>query len=342
MKKQFLLLYTLLFSITGFAQQEPLFTQYKILGYTINPAMAGSQEMQELRLGYRSQWRNFPGAPTTATISFQGAMDEKSAGGILAFTDIMGPTQRSGLQLSYAFHVPIGQPGISGQTKLSFGLGGKVLQYHFRAESTYFQDRSDPAIMEAAQGMVIGDAAFDAVAPSPRLLVSDQTAGDKKIIAVELNSGDRTVFSSPSRGLGEAFDYPKLLVLDAVRNRLLVADSASKNYLIAADLDSGDRSRFSEVEQSGDPIFYPGQADSMVLDSRRDRLLLTGHSEFGIAAVDLSDGHRSKLSTQNLWVRSFGIAFDAKRDVLWVYDPKLTAVFAVEMESGVQVLATRQ
>ena len=222
MKKQFLFLYTLLFSITGFAQQEPLFTQYKILGYTINPAMAGSQEMQELRLGYRSQWRNFPGAPTTATISFQGAMDEKSAGGILAFTDIMGPTQRSGLQLSYAFHVPIGQPGISGQTKLSFGLGGKVLQYHFRAESTYFQDRSDPAIMEAAQGMVIGDAAFGAYLyndrffagfSAPNILQSDFYTGVS-------SANSRSVISRLYRHyfafFGYRFDYSQLSIEPSV------------------------------------------------------------------------------------------------------------------------------
>ncbi|RMG29024.1 MAG: type IX secretion system membrane protein PorP/SprF [Bacteroidetes bacterium] len=139
-----------------FGQQEPLFAQYKTNAFLLNPAVAGSSERHELRINYRRQWSRFPGAPETAIISYHGSVDVKNAVGLLAFNDALGPTKRSGLQFAYAFHIPIGMK----EDKLALGMAAKMMQYRFDSEGVYFQDPSDAAIAEAAQGLMVGDVAF--------------------------------------------------------------------------------------------------------------------------------------------------------------------------------------
>ncbi|MEZ4775775.1 MAG: type IX secretion system membrane protein PorP/SprF [Bacteroidia bacterium] len=154
--------FLLLFSLEIKAQQEPLFSQYRINAFVINPAVAGTSELHELRLNFRSQWRQFPGAPRTASLTWQGAVDEKSGIGLMAFADAVGPNQRTGLQMAYAFHIPIGYEGSNGQNILSLGMAGKFMQFRFQSDRVYFQDQSDPAIYGASQGLTIGDVAFGA------------------------------------------------------------------------------------------------------------------------------------------------------------------------------------
>lgn len=162
MKKHLLLICTLLCSAGIFAQQEPLYSQYKTNMYVLNPAIAGTQNANELRLNYRSQWQRFPGAPRTATMSYHGTVDEKNALGAMVFRDAVGPTTRSGIQLSYAYRMPLGYGGSYGQNMLSFGIGAKYLQYGFQGNEVYFVDPNDPAKFEAAQGLRGGDLAFGA------------------------------------------------------------------------------------------------------------------------------------------------------------------------------------
>ena len=144
------------------AQQEPLFSQYRLNAFVINPAVAGSQIHHELRFSARTQWQSVPGSPQTYTLSYHGRTDDRSGIGGLLFSDVVGPTTRSGAQLAYAYRIPVGQPGNSGQHTLSFGFAGKIIQYGFRAERVQFQTADDPAAAEAAQGIAIADASFGA------------------------------------------------------------------------------------------------------------------------------------------------------------------------------------
>ncbi|MEZ4826478.1 MAG: type IX secretion system membrane protein PorP/SprF [Bacteroidia bacterium] len=163
MKKRIpILAFLILSSWCVWAQQEPLFSQYRINAFVINPAIAGSTAKQEVRLNYRSQWRQFPGSPRTASLTWQGAVDEKSGLGLLVFADGVGPNQRTGMQTAYAFHIPVGYEGSNGQNYLSLGMAGKFMQFRFQGEKVYFQDQTDPAIYESSQGLMIGDVAFGA------------------------------------------------------------------------------------------------------------------------------------------------------------------------------------
>lgn len=144
------------------AQQEPLFSQYRLNAFVVNPAVAGSQAHHEIRLGTRMQWQTFPGAPRTYTLSYHGRTDDNSGIGGVLFSDVVGPTVRNGFQLAYAYRLPIGQPGVAGQNTLSLGFAGKMIQYGFRAERVSFQTAGDPAASEAAQGISVADAALGA------------------------------------------------------------------------------------------------------------------------------------------------------------------------------------
>lgn len=161
--------YIILFSLhlflgvtQGYAQQEPLFSQYRLNAFVVNPAIAGSQSHHEIRLGTRMQWQSFPGAPRTYTLSYHGRTDDNSGIGGVLFSDVVGPTVRNGLQIAYAYRMPVGQPGTAGQNTLSLGFSGKIIQYGFHAERVSFQTAGDPAASEAAQGISVADAAFGA------------------------------------------------------------------------------------------------------------------------------------------------------------------------------------
>lgn len=144
------------------AQEEPLYAQYRLNGFMINPGAAGAKGTQEIRLNYRSQWSRFPGAPRTATFSYNGYIDEQSNVGLAVFSDGVGPNRRNGAMLGYAFRMEVGQPGNTGQNYLSLGLGAKMIQYRFYSELVQFENRADPALATAAQGWSNGDVAFGA------------------------------------------------------------------------------------------------------------------------------------------------------------------------------------
>src|SRR5690606_4390647 len=53
----------------GWAQQLPQLTQYQFNDYVINPAVAGSRPLFEIRSGHRYQWVGIQDAPRTFTLS---------------------------------------------------------------------------------------------------------------------------------------------------------------------------------------------------------------------------------------------------------------------------------
>ncbi|MEL6850620.1 MAG: PorP/SprF family type IX secretion system membrane protein, partial [Bacteroidota bacterium] len=162
MRNFYLLLICFCAPLSLLGQQEPLYAQYRTNLFVINPAYAGTLSYNELRLNYRSQWRRFPGAPQTLTMSYHGMVDEKNGLGFIAFNDAVGPDTRNGGQFSYAYHLPLGWGGTMGQNYLSLGVGVKLLQYQFRADRVFFADQTDPTIAEVAVPIYLGDASFGA------------------------------------------------------------------------------------------------------------------------------------------------------------------------------------
>ena len=67
-------------SITTEAQQLPLYSQYMMNSFLLNPAIAGSKNYTPLILTARQQWTGITGAPQTFAISGHTQFKNKKVG----------------------------------------------------------------------------------------------------------------------------------------------------------------------------------------------------------------------------------------------------------------------
>ncbi|MBK6347570.1 MAG: type IX secretion system membrane protein PorP/SprF [Bacteroidales bacterium] len=119
-------LFLLFFSISAFAQQDPLFSQYMFNKLLLNPAYTGSREVLTVDLLDRYQWVGIDGAPRTFTVGAHMATRNKKVGiGVYAYRDAIGPMVNQGLMASYAYRLLM--PGGS----LSFGLQAGFKYFDF-------------------------------------------------------------------------------------------------------------------------------------------------------------------------------------------------------------------
>lgn len=130
-------------SVTG--QQFPMYSQYIMNGFLLNPSYAGSDYYTTFGLTVREQWLGIPDAPSTYAASFQTRIlnnsyitkattvrkkiDRPTKGGRVGlggyvFSDHNGIMHRTGFQFAYAYHLPIAD-----EKQLSFGLSLSAYQY---------------------------------------------------------------------------------------------------------------------------------------------------------------------------------------------------------------------
>ena len=143
------------------AQQLPLYSQYMMNKFLINPAVAGSEGYTAFNLTAREQWIGLKYSPKTHAFSAQtrilknsfiargtsvrrnGKSSSRSGkvglGGYV-FNDQSGLVNRTGLQLTYAYHISFRR----GQ--LSFGLSGSFYQFRVDREKIVLYDLNDDLI----------------------------------------------------------------------------------------------------------------------------------------------------------------------------------------------------
>ena len=74
-------------------QQDPMYTQFMLNPYVINPAIAGTNNYYQIRSNHRFQWIGLSDAPITNTLSFYGPLEKQPMGiGGYIFSDVIGPT----------------------------------------------------------------------------------------------------------------------------------------------------------------------------------------------------------------------------------------------------------
>lgn len=137
------------------AQQLPQLSQYQFNDYVINPAVAGSRPFFELRSGHRNQWVGIQDAPRTFTLSGATPVGPKMGIGGYIFTDNVGPTRRTGVQFSYAYHLKI-----TDELKLSLALSAGMLQFLIDGSKIDFHDPNDPVLDDQLRGELKPDAKF--------------------------------------------------------------------------------------------------------------------------------------------------------------------------------------
>lgn len=157
------LLLTILLVVQASAQQLPQLTQYQFNDYVVNPAVAGSRPFFELRSAHRYQWVGIQDAPRTFTFSGSTPVGEKMGVGGYLFTDIVGPTRRTGIQFSYAYHLRL-----TDDIKLSMAVSAGMLQFLVDGSKIQFHDPGDPVMDDQLRGELLPDAKFGFYLYAPR------------------------------------------------------------------------------------------------------------------------------------------------------------------------------
>ncbi len=156
MKKYFLIILLLVGLEKVQGQHLPMFTQYFLNDYVTNIATAGSKPWFDVKSGHRYQWAGITDSPRTFTLSASGPNKKMNMGyGFYLFTDNVGPTRRTGIQFSYAYHFKITKT-----IKLSFGLSGGLLQYTVDGSKITLRDKYDAVISNGLQSALIPDFTF--------------------------------------------------------------------------------------------------------------------------------------------------------------------------------------
>ena len=179
MKKILLILIFGLLCGLSYSQQLPIYSQYLMNNFMLNPAVAGADGYASVNITTRQQWTGLEGAPKMNSVSFQSRfikqgyrINQKKSGknalrpktdgkvglGGYIYNYQSGLIQRTGFQFSYVYNLWIHR-----KTQLSLGLG--LTGYHFRIkeEDIIFENMEDPVLAgDLKRGIFVPDAAFGA------------------------------------------------------------------------------------------------------------------------------------------------------------------------------------
>jgi type IX secretion system PorP/SprF family membrane protein len=163
------------------AQQVPMYSQYIMNGFLINPSFAGRDGYTTITLTTREQWVGLEQAPATYAASFQTRLLKNSyiskatsvrkklvrptkggnvgLGGYV-FSDHNGIMRRTGFQLIYAYHIPMKQIG-GLPSDLALGLAFTGYQFAINTDQLIF-DPDDPFLNNYDRSVFIPDFNFGA------------------------------------------------------------------------------------------------------------------------------------------------------------------------------------
>lgn len=159
-----------------FSQQGPLYSQYMINKFLINPAVAGGNGYTDLNMIARQQYVGFENAPRTFALTAQSRILNEShimrrlrirknanQGSIFTnvgiggniFSDRNGLVTKTGLSFSYAYHI-----NFNNRYQLSMGLSLSALQYKLDDSEALLIDTDDPVLMGNKKNFWVPDATF--------------------------------------------------------------------------------------------------------------------------------------------------------------------------------------
>lgn len=157
MKKLLLLFSVTVFCLNVFSQQIPLRSQYMMDLSLVNPAVAGSYDFTPISLNYRQQWVGFEGAPVTQSLNAHRYMGKNVGMGVTFFNELTSPTRRTGMQVSFAYHLPLSEDF---SRKLSFGLSPVFFQHYINTDLLTTDQPNDPVIERGFNNQFCPDANF--------------------------------------------------------------------------------------------------------------------------------------------------------------------------------------
>jgi type IX secretion system PorP/SprF family membrane protein len=166
----------LLLGVNINAQQAPMYSQYVMNGFLINPSFAGNDGYTSVNLTAREQWLGLPTAPSTYAVSFQTRLLKTSfiqrstsvrkklvrptrggrvgVGGYV-FNDQNGIIRRTGFEAAYAYHI-----SMRNYRQLSFGLGATAYQFAIDIDGAVIHDLDDDFLNNYDRVVFIPDFSF--------------------------------------------------------------------------------------------------------------------------------------------------------------------------------------
>jgi type IX secretion system PorP/SprF family membrane protein len=173
------------------AQQVPLYSQYTSHPLLVNPAFAGFKNYNPLRFSSRQQWVGIEGAPTTQVLSYHGRIGKasfydnkgllnsendfdnegnitrkrgavftgKEALGGVIYNDKVGPINRSGIQVMYAYHTELSKirDRFNRSPNISFSGSFSLAQFVLDESQLILYDANDPLIDGAKESLFMPD-----------------------------------------------------------------------------------------------------------------------------------------------------------------------------------------
>jgi len=172
MKKIFITAFIIFSGLSALAQQDAMFTHYSFNTLAVNSGYAGSRDALTVTGLHRSQWVNFPGAPTTQTLTAHAPIaNEKIGLGFSILNDKIGPTQSTGINLDFAYKIKVGEKG-----KLAFGLkGGLNLRSNRLSTEVSTTETGDNAFQNDIQTDLLPNFGFGLYYSNPKMYVGLST-----------------------------------------------------------------------------------------------------------------------------------------------------------------------
>jgi type IX secretion system PorP/SprF family membrane protein len=155
---QLVTLLLLIIGLNGFAQQDPMYTQYMNNPMIVNPAYAGSINYGHLTGIFRKQWVGIDGAPMTSSLSYSTPIRKYNFGiGASLLYDALGPTTQTGCYLDYSYHIRFDEKGT-----LALGLKGGFNYYYVNYTGLSYNDPDDDINMLENEALFLPNFGFGA------------------------------------------------------------------------------------------------------------------------------------------------------------------------------------
>ncbi|MDP4261203.1 MAG: PorP/SprF family type IX secretion system membrane protein [Bacteroidota bacterium] len=145
----------LLAAVVVSAQQLATSSMYELQGTLHNPSVAGVEKHGMIGATYRTMWEGIDGGPRTATVFGSAYIPSVKLGiGGYLYSDVTGPTKQIGLQMAYAYHIPL-----KNDADFSLGIEGRFQQFSFDKAKLQASLGNDP-VLGSTNSKFTGDAGF--------------------------------------------------------------------------------------------------------------------------------------------------------------------------------------
>lgn len=175
--------FTFCMQYSSFAQQDPIYASYMMNPLAINPAYAGSNNMLNGTLQYRTQWAGLDANPTTINFSSHMSVYRNQMGvGLMVIQDKLGDTKNTEFQGVFSYKIPVNKAW------LSFGMQTGFIRYETDPSQLTIRDPGDPAFGELTEtkfntgvGILLKSDNYMVGLSVPRLLPATVSQGGQSI-----------------------------------------------------------------------------------------------------------------------------------------------------------------